>query len=136
MPIASPSLAANSFPDYITRCAAATPQIDPYRPCNRLGRKELSERDGASFEFGEVPRGHWIVHRRHEELFFNRIESAARRVIGDLKGVPAQSGAMLPRVLLQRLVLRKPGDQVGLTVIRAGQSTNLTLTIGEAPVQS
>ncbi len=41
-----------------------------------------------------------------------------------------------PDELLQRLVLHKPGDQVGLTVIRAGQSTNLTLTIGEAPVQS
>jgi S1-C subfamily serine protease len=41
-----------------------------------------------------------------------------------------------PDELLQRLVLHKPGDQVTLTVIRAGQSTNLTLTIGEAPVQS
>jgi serine protease Do len=41
-----------------------------------------------------------------------------------------------PDELLQRLVLHKPGDQVGLTVIRAGQSTNVTLTIGEAPVQS
>jgi serine protease Do len=41
-----------------------------------------------------------------------------------------------PDELLQRLVLHKPGDQVGLTVIRAGQSTNLTVTIGEAPVLS
>jgi serine protease Do len=40
-----------------------------------------------------------------------------------------------PDELLQRLVLHKPGDQVGLTVIRAGQPTNVTLTIGEAPVQ-
>src|SRR5579859_7984489 len=40
-----------------------------------------------------------------------------------------------PDELLQRLVLHKPGDQVGLTVIRGGQPTNLTLTIGEAPVQ-
>jgi S1-C subfamily serine protease len=40
-----------------------------------------------------------------------------------------------PDELLQRLVLHKPGDQVPLTVIRAGQSTNLSLTIGEAPVQ-
>ena len=40
-----------------------------------------------------------------------------------------------PDELLQRLVLHKPGDQVGLTVIRSAQSTNLTLTVGEAPVQ-
>jgi serine protease Do len=41
-----------------------------------------------------------------------------------------------PDELLQRLVLHKPGDQVALTVIRAGQPTTLSLTIGEAPVQS
>jgi serine protease Do len=41
-----------------------------------------------------------------------------------------------PDELLQRLVLHKPGDQVALTVIRNSQPTNLTLTIGEAPVQS
>jgi S1-C subfamily serine protease len=41
-----------------------------------------------------------------------------------------------PDELLQRLVLHNPGDQVTLTVIRGGQSTNLSLTIGEAPVQS
>lgn len=40
-----------------------------------------------------------------------------------------------PDELLQRLVLHKPGDQVPLTVIRGGQSVNLTLAIGEAPVQ-
>ena len=40
-----------------------------------------------------------------------------------------------PDELLQRLVLHKPGDQVGLTVISTAQSTNLTLTVGEAPVQ-
>jgi serine protease Do len=40
-----------------------------------------------------------------------------------------------PDELLQRLVLHKPGDQVGLTVIRNGQPQNLTLTTGEAPVQ-
>jgi S1-C subfamily serine protease len=40
-----------------------------------------------------------------------------------------------PDELLQRLVLHKPGDQIGLTVIRTTQPTNLTLTIGEAPVQ-
>lgn len=40
-----------------------------------------------------------------------------------------------PDELLQRLVLHKPGDQVGLSIIRAGQSTNVTMTIGEAPVQ-
>ena len=40
-----------------------------------------------------------------------------------------------PDELLQRLVVHKPGDQVGLTVIRTAQPTNLTLTIGEAPVQ-
>jgi len=40
-----------------------------------------------------------------------------------------------PDELLQRLVLHKPGDQVGLTVIRNPQPTSLTLTIGEAPVQ-
>jgi serine protease Do len=40
-----------------------------------------------------------------------------------------------PDELLQRLVLHKPGDQVGLTVIRNSQPTNLTLSIGEAPVQ-
>jgi putative serine protease PepD len=36
---------------------------------------------------------------------------------------------------LQRLVLHKPGDQVSLSVIRNSQTMNLTLTIGEAPVQ-
>ena len=41
-----------------------------------------------------------------------------------------------PDELLARLVLHKPGDQVAITVIRGGQSTNLNLTIGEAPVQS
>jgi S1-C subfamily serine protease len=40
-----------------------------------------------------------------------------------------------PDELLQRLVLHKPGDQVSLTVIRSAQPTNLTLTVGEAPVQ-
>jgi S1-C subfamily serine protease len=35
--------------------------------------------------------------------------------------------------LLQALVLHKPGDQVSVTVLRNGQSQNLTLTIGEAP---
>jgi S1-C subfamily serine protease len=39
-----------------------------------------------------------------------------------------------PDELLQRLVLHKPGDQVNFSVIRAGQTTNLTITIGEAPV--
>jgi S1-C subfamily serine protease len=41
-----------------------------------------------------------------------------------------------PDELLQRLVLHKPGDQVAFTVIRGGQNTNLTVTMGEAPVQS
>jgi S1-C subfamily serine protease len=41
-----------------------------------------------------------------------------------------------PDELLQRLVTHKPGDQVAMSVIRSGQATNLTLTIGEAPVQS
>lgn len=40
-----------------------------------------------------------------------------------------------PDELLQRLVLHKPGDQVSLSVARAGQTVNLTLTLGEAPVQ-
>lgn len=40
-----------------------------------------------------------------------------------------------PDELLQRLVLHKPGDQVPLSVIRNSQTLNLTLTIGEAPVQ-
>ena len=40
-----------------------------------------------------------------------------------------------PDELLQRLVLHKPGDQVGLTVLRDAQQTNVTLTVGEAPVQ-
>jgi serine protease Do len=35
--------------------------------------------------------------------------------------------------LLQALVLHKPGDQVGVAVLRGGQQQNLTLTIGEAP---
>ncbi|MBV9356667.1 MAG: trypsin-like peptidase domain-containing protein [Chloroflexi bacterium] len=35
--------------------------------------------------------------------------------------------------LLQALVLHKPGDQVTVTVLRNGQSQNLTLTIGDAP---
>jgi S1-C subfamily serine protease len=40
-----------------------------------------------------------------------------------------------PDELLARLVLHKPGDQVAITVIRGGQNTNVSLTIGEAPVQ-
>jgi S1-C subfamily serine protease len=39
-----------------------------------------------------------------------------------------------PDELLQRLVLHKPGDQVTFTVIRGGQNTNLSITMGEAPV--
>jgi S1-C subfamily serine protease len=41
-----------------------------------------------------------------------------------------------PDELLQRLVLHQPGDQVNVTVTRNGQPTNLTLTVGEAPVQT
>jgi S1-C subfamily serine protease len=41
-----------------------------------------------------------------------------------------------PDELLQRLVLHKPGDQVQVTIIRNGQQSNVSLTIGEAPVQS
>jgi S1-C subfamily serine protease len=37
--------------------------------------------------------------------------------------------------LVLPLVLHKPGDQVSLRVIRNSQTMNLTLTIGEAPVQ-
>lgn len=40
-----------------------------------------------------------------------------------------------PDELLQRLVVHKPGDQVNATVVRNGQNVNLTITIGEAPVQ-
>jgi S1-C subfamily serine protease len=40
-----------------------------------------------------------------------------------------------PDELLQRLVVHKPADQVNLSVIRNSQTTSLTLTIGEAPVQ-
>jgi S1-C subfamily serine protease len=41
-----------------------------------------------------------------------------------------------PDELLQRLVVHKPGDQIPLTVFRNGQSMNLSITLGEAPVQS
>jgi S1-C subfamily serine protease len=41
-----------------------------------------------------------------------------------------------PDELLQHLVMHKPGDQVPFTIIRGGQNTSLSLTIGEAPVQS
>jgi S1-C subfamily serine protease len=41
-----------------------------------------------------------------------------------------------PDELLQRLVLHKPGDQVQVSIIRNGQQSNVTLTIGEAPVPS
>jgi S1-C subfamily serine protease len=41
-----------------------------------------------------------------------------------------------PDELLQRLVLHRPGDQVPVNVMRNGQTVNLTVTIGEAPVQS
>ena len=41
-----------------------------------------------------------------------------------------------PDELLQRLVLHKPGDQVQMGIIRDGQQQTLSLTIGEAPVQS
>jgi S1-C subfamily serine protease len=40
-----------------------------------------------------------------------------------------------PDELLQRLVLHKPNDQVQLGIVRNGQQTNVSLTIGEAPVQ-
>jgi S1-C subfamily serine protease len=40
-----------------------------------------------------------------------------------------------PDELVLPLVLHKPGDQVSLRVIRNSQTMNLTLTIGEAPVQ-
>jgi serine protease Do len=38
--------------------------------------------------------------------------------------------------LLQSLVLHKPGDQVPMTIVRNGQSQNLTVTIGEAPAST
>lgn len=41
-----------------------------------------------------------------------------------------------PDELLQRLVLHRPGDQVQVTLIRNGQTMNVSLTIGEAPVAS
>jgi S1-C subfamily serine protease len=41
-----------------------------------------------------------------------------------------------PDELLQRLVVHKPGDQVSATVVRNGQNSNVTITLGEAPVQS
>ncbi|MBV9582351.1 MAG: trypsin-like peptidase domain-containing protein [Chloroflexi bacterium] len=41
-----------------------------------------------------------------------------------------------PDELLQRLVLHNPGDQVQVGVIRNGQQSTQSLTIGEAPVQS
>ncbi len=41
-----------------------------------------------------------------------------------------------PDELLQRLVVHKPGDQVAATVVRNGQNMNVSITIGEAPVQS
>jgi S1-C subfamily serine protease len=41
-----------------------------------------------------------------------------------------------PDELLQRLVVHKPGDQVSANVLRNGQTVNLTITIGEAPVSS
>jgi S1-C subfamily serine protease len=39
-----------------------------------------------------------------------------------------------PDELLQRLVVHTPGDQVPMTLLRNGQSVNVTLTVGEAPV--
>jgi S1-C subfamily serine protease len=41
-----------------------------------------------------------------------------------------------PDELLQRLVVHKPGDQVNASVVRGGQTVNLTITLGEAPVRS
>ncbi|MBV8715672.1 MAG: PDZ domain-containing protein, partial [Chloroflexi bacterium] len=41
-----------------------------------------------------------------------------------------------PDELLQRLVLHKPNDQVQLWIIRNGQQQTMSLTIGEAPVQT
>jgi S1-C subfamily serine protease len=39
-----------------------------------------------------------------------------------------------PDEMLQRLVLHKPGDQVAASLIRGGQTVNVTITVGEAPV--
>jgi len=41
-----------------------------------------------------------------------------------------------PDELLQRLVLHKPGDQVNASLMRNGQTMNVTITVGEAPVQT
>jgi S1-C subfamily serine protease len=41
-----------------------------------------------------------------------------------------------PDELLQRLVIHKPGDQINATLVRNGQNVNVTITVGEAPVQS
>jgi S1-C subfamily serine protease len=38
--------------------------------------------------------------------------------------------------LLQALVLHKPGDQVSVTIVRGGQSQNVSVTIGEAPAST
>jgi len=41
-----------------------------------------------------------------------------------------------PDELLQRLVIHKPGDQVNASVMRNGQTVNVTISLGEAPVRS
>ncbi|HET6319480.1 MAG TPA: trypsin-like peptidase domain-containing protein [Chloroflexota bacterium] len=40
-----------------------------------------------------------------------------------------------PDELLQRLVVHTPGDQVNATLVRSGHNMNVTIRIGEAPVQ-
>jgi serine protease Do len=53
-------------------------------------------------------------------------------VIVNLDGVDIYN----PDELLQRLVLHKPNDQVQVGIIRDGQQQTVSLTTGEAPVQS
>jgi S1-C subfamily serine protease len=55
--------------------------------------------------------------------------------VGDLVTSFDGKGVYAPDDFLQNLVLHKPGDQVQLGISRGGQSSTLTVTVGEAPAR-
>src|SRR5437762_1768830 len=87
-----------------TRRGLPTPQVHPHGASNCGRSKKLRQRDIPPLEFSEMACRDRVVDGSHEKLFFNRIELAASRIIGNLKRVPTQSRAMPLRIQLQCVV--------------------------------
>jgi S1-C subfamily serine protease len=84
------------------------------------------------------PRGGGAAQTGEHGALIGRVEpngpaSKADLRAGDLVTKFDGKDVYGPDDFLQDLVLHKPGDQVQLTVVRGGQTLNVTVTLGEAP---